>query len=275
MYNRIPVLVRAIVGGLVVQIVGVMPFMALVQLNMTVLPSIPWSAFVEWILLFLFIKYFRGWGPPQKTAEIRRDHFRANRLASCARPFVVSATIFLGITILLLVVLGNQIVSLPAEAIGAFSTLVDGPPLTAVVILATVALMTGIVEESAFRGYMQVPLEQRYGPMPAILIVALAFSLVHFPPLTILPLFLVGAIGWGVLARLANSTVPGMIAHGLVDFAFFLWILFDKEVVISLLESSVQTTGVDNALLVVIGLTLVFGVGTVPAFRRLPGAAVD
>jgi hypothetical protein len=45
--------------------------------------------------------------------------------------------------------------------------------------------------------------------------------------------------------------------------------------VISLLESSVQTTGVDNALLVVIGLTLVFGVGTVPAFRRLPGAAVD
>jgi hypothetical protein len=32
----------------------------------------------------------------------------------------------------------------------------------------TVSVMAGIVEEAAFRGYMQSPLERRYGPAAAI-----------------------------------------------------------------------------------------------------------
>ncbi len=60
---------------------------------------------------------------------------------------------------------------------------------------------------------------------------AVIFTLVHFPPLLILPLFVIGAIGWGVLARISNSILPGMVVHGLVDFVFFMWVFADTEAV--------------------------------------------
>lgn len=273
MYQRIPVLARAVVAGLVVQIVGVMPFMALVQLNMTILPAVPWSAVVELILLFVFVRYFRGWGWPYSTQTARRSYFRANRVPpAMLGPVAVSAGL-LGLTIFLLVILGNQIVSLQAEAIGSFTQLVEGPPVTAFAVLATLALATGIVEEAAFRGYMQVPLERRYGPVAGILIVAVAFSLVHFPPMQIFALYLIGAIGWGFLARLSDSTIPGMVAHGLVDFVFFMWILADTDSVVALLESSVLDSGPDSSFYLVIGLTVLSGAGTVLAMRKLRSAS--
>jgi membrane protease YdiL (CAAX protease family) len=269
MYQRIPVLIRAIVAGLIVQIVGIIPFMMLVQMNLETLPSIPWSVAVELLLLFLFVKYFRGWGWPGSTQDARRSYFRAHRIPAEARPMVILAAVLLGVTILLLVVLGNQIVSMPEEGIGIFTQLVGGPPLTALAVLATLALATGIVEEAAFRGYMQVPMEDRYGAVTAVLVVAIVFSVVHFPPWPILPLYLIGAIGWGLLARLANSTIPGMVAHGLVDFTFFMWIFADTESVIALLKSSILTAGPDPTFYAVVGLTLLSLVGTGVAMRRL------
>jgi membrane protease YdiL (CAAX protease family) len=268
MYQRIPVAVRAIGAGLVVQIVGVMPFMALVNLNLTVLPSVPWSAFVELILLILFVKYFHGWGWPASTQEARRINFRANTLPAGRKKSIALGGALLGMTIFLLVVAGNQIVSLPAEAIGIFVQLTEAPPLTAITIFATAAVMTGVVEEVAFRGYMQVPLEGRYGQAVAILIVAVIFALIHFPSLLILPLFVIGGIGWGVLARISNSTLPGMVVHGLVDFVFFMWVFADTEAVVSLLESSILETGVDSTFVIVASLALVSGVGTVAFLRH-------
>ncbi len=125
-----------------------------------------------------------------------------------------------------------------------------------------------MVEEVAFRGYMQVPLEGRYGQAVAILIVAVIFALIHFPSLLILPLFVIGGMGWGVLARISNSTLPGMVVHGLVDFVFFMWVFADTEAVVSLLESSILETGVDSTFVIVASLALVCGVGTVAFLRH-------
>ncbi|NIM04086.1 MAG: CPBP family intramembrane metalloprotease, partial [Armatimonadetes bacterium] len=41
------------------------------------------------------------------------------------------------------------------------------------------ASVVGITEEVGFRGYMQVPLEKRYGPVVAIAIVSTLFMVLH------------------------------------------------------------------------------------------------
>jgi membrane protease YdiL (CAAX protease family) len=41
------------------------------------------------------------------------------------------------------------------------------------------ALLAGIIEESAFRGYMQGPIERRYGLVVAILITGTMFAIAH------------------------------------------------------------------------------------------------
>jgi membrane protease YdiL (CAAX protease family) len=41
------------------------------------------------------------------------------------------------------------------------------------------ALVAGFCEEAAFRGYMQGPIERRYGPVVAILATGIAFGFAH------------------------------------------------------------------------------------------------
>lgn len=61
---------------------------------------------------------------------------------------------------------------------------------------------------------------------------------------------------------------PGMIAHGLVEFTFSIWIFVDHGTVVRLLESSVLETGVDSVFVVVAGLSAFSGAATVVALRR-------
>ena len=51
--------------------------------------------------------------------------------------------------------------------------------LTVLCILLAAAVEAGVVEEAAFRGYMQAPIERRYGPRVAIVIVSVAVSYTH------------------------------------------------------------------------------------------------
>ena len=50
-----------------------------------------------------------------------------------------------------------------------------------------IAVMTGSFEAAAFRGYMQVQLEERYGLLLAIALTAALFAFVHCTAPTQLP----------------------------------------------------------------------------------------
>jgi len=43
------------------------------------------------------------------------------------------------------------------------------------------SVVAGVTEEVAFRGYMQTPLERRFGLTAAIFIPGIAFGILHFP----------------------------------------------------------------------------------------------
>jgi membrane protease YdiL (CAAX protease family) len=86
------------------------------------------------------------------------------------------------------------------------------------------SLVAGICEEIGFRGHMQVPLEKRYGPLPGIGIVSVAFVVLHlnqaWAPPSLLHIFAMSVM-LGVLAYASGSLIPGIIGHTVMDIPNF------------------------------------------------------
>jgi membrane protease YdiL (CAAX protease family) len=60
-----------------------------------------------------------------------------------------------------------------------YSFLDNVPSWAAWLVVIMISAVAAICEEIGFRGYMQVPLEKKYGPLKAISIVSIIFVLVH------------------------------------------------------------------------------------------------
>jgi len=262
--RRVPTVVVALCLGFGVQIVGVVPFMVLAQLNLRHGRALPWAALIEALILWVMWRHLSGVGWPAATAAARRRFLRARAIDRRLLPATAITGLLFGLTIGCLVVFGNLWRPMPPEATAALTALAKAPPLVGLVTLLMVARSAGIVEEAAFRGYMQVPIEERHGPAVAIIIVALVFALSHAPPGPVLPLFTLGAVGWGLLARLTGSTLPGMVVHTLVDGSFLLWIWSDPERFTSLFASAPAAgTG---SLVTMGGVTLLVALATGASF---------
>lgn len=93
---------------------------------------------------------------------------------------------------------------------------------TAVVISA---ISAGVCEETGFRGYLQQPIEQRHGALPAIVISSFLFMSLHLTKawaiLGMVPIVLGPGVLLGLLAWSARSLYPGMIGHILMDLGLF------------------------------------------------------
>jgi membrane protease YdiL (CAAX protease family) len=76
------------------------------------------------------------------------------------------------------------------------------------------APVAGIIEEAAFRGYMQGPIEKRLGLIVAILITGTMFALVHLDFTLILwPYYVAVAAIYGTVTYLTNSILPAIVLH--------------------------------------------------------------
>lgn len=88
------------------------------------------------------------------------------------------------------------------------------------------ALVPGIWEELAFRGWIQSGLLKKYSPWISVLLSTVFFSLFHFSNLIfqdfsqvilgVIMAFFFG-IGWGWLVLKSGSVIPAIISHYLVD----------------------------------------------------------
>lgn len=107
------------------------------------------------------------------------------------------------------------------------------PLMTIVSYVLMASVVAGLTEEAGFRGYMQGPLERRYGPRVAILTVGIVVWLAHYTHfignewlfLVYMPFYLTAAIIFGVLAYLTGSILPGVVLHASADVLGFglLW----------------------------------------------------
>ena len=221
-WQRIPVLIRALVSGFLIAEIGIAAWLVV----WAFVPA-PWSIVVMSGLLWLYCKYLSGSWWPKATAAARRDRFRAVKLpAGVWRWSLVAAMLFVVIAQSGLVIT-FRLIEFPAEAFTAGYN-VDAMPLWLVwpsILMAS--LVAGICEETGLRGYLQVPLERRYGPGVGITIASIVFVLIHlnqaWAPTVLLHLF-AWSVLWGILAYAAGSLIPSIIGHAVMDvFNFSYW----------------------------------------------------
>jgi membrane protease YdiL (CAAX protease family) len=109
----------------------------------------------------------------------------------------------------------NESVGQAARPTGSDVSHLPLATLSAFVLIS--AIVAGVAEESGFRGYMQGGIEQRHGPVVAILVTGGLFGFVNFSHpevgLILLPYYLAVATVYGALAYLTNSIYPSMVLH--------------------------------------------------------------
>jgi membrane protease YdiL (CAAX protease family) len=214
LWRRLPIIVRAIITGGAVATFGTVPWALLASANQKFLPTVPWAVLPTGLYLWVFWRYLGGAGWPQSTAGVRRMHRRATRLPEDVWAAALLAGAIGLVALVLLLGIVNRLVRLPAQATGDLSRL---PLPTLLVLLLMSSIVAGVAEESAFRGYMQGPIERRHGPLIAILVTGSLFGVAHLTHpevgLMLMPYYLAVAAIYGMLAYLTNSILPSMVLH--------------------------------------------------------------
>ena len=246
-WRRIPILIRAVISGVFVYaVVGLAVWLPIVAL----IPA-PWSLVLMVGVLFLYWKYFSGSWWPKSTAGIRRESFRTTRLSKGVWKWsLITAALIVVVTQSGLVIT-FRVFPFPADAFALGFDYSAFPIWLVWLYIILTASVVGITEEVGFRGYMQVPLEKRYGPVAAIAIVSTLFMALHlnqaWAPFVLVHLIFIGVM-WGILAYASGSLIPGIISHIVTDiFGFSYWYTdvagtFDKQLI--------AETGIDSHFIV-------------------------
>jgi membrane protease YdiL (CAAX protease family) len=271
---RLKAWVRAVAAGLAAGLVGTLSWASLVAANIRYLPTIPWATPAMACILVAWWLYFakgRGW--PHATAEARRRCGRANPVPEDLWGPALGAGMLGLLTTLLLQGVLARLVLLPQQQ---YLDPSQYPVLTVFAWVVMSAVVAGVVEETAFRGYIQGGIERRYGLTTAILVTGSLFGLVHFTHpevgLVLLPFYMSVAAVYGLLAAATNSTYPGMVLHagGNVFSAFSLFTQGRSEWQLTTVPPpTIWQAGVDGSFLANLGMLAVAGTATVMAYRGL------
>jgi membrane protease YdiL (CAAX protease family) len=273
-WRRLPVVVRAVLTGLVVVAVDIGPWAVLVSANSKHWSTVPWAVPPTVLYLWLWWQYASGRGWPLSTAQTRRTNLRPHRLSE----EVWRSALFAGglglVTLILFLGVVTRLVRLPVESTDDLSRI---PFLTVVSWLLMGSAVAGIVEEASFRGYMQGPIERRHGPVAAILVTGILFGLGHFTHpgvLILMPYYLALAAIFGSLAYLTNSILPSMVLHAGVDVlgGFQMWAAGRTEWLASR-RPLIWETGADASFWISCVAVLIVGAAAVWAYATLATVA--
>jgi membrane protease YdiL (CAAX protease family) len=229
---------RAVLVGMLVLLAGTLPRNLLFAANLRYFAGAPWAVPVIGAYLWHFWRYLDGAGPPASSAHERRASLRAQRITARVWTWALLAGGLGIVTLVLALRVADRFVVLPEQRLPDFAAV---PPFTIVSLLLAAAPVAGIVEEAAFRGYMQGPIERRYGPTIAILVTGTMFAIAHLDfTLVLWPYYLAVAAIYGAVTYLTKSILPAVVLHtgGNLYSNFDLWLRGRAE----WQASSVQTT---------------------------------
>ncbi|MCP4293909.1 MAG: CPBP family intramembrane metalloprotease [bacterium] len=267
-WRRIPVLLRSIISGFAVFFVFQAGAGALFLTNMKVLPNIPWSLPIGLAYLWLVFQFFNGrWGSARFSRDCRQS-MRARFINPGERLSAFGAGLSVMVFFIATTIMSYRLVVIAGEELP-----IDQLPWwTVYSILILVSIVAGVAEESGFRGYMQGPLEKRYGPVAAISVGALFFWLAHLNHANGVPrfaaLFIMGA-SLGALAWSARSIYPAIIAHASADTLIFLGSVSEIGPDYFWAPEQLSETGIDGFFWVVLITILVTGFSGAFFMRKL------
>lgn len=268
LWRRIPIPVRAVLAGLFVFLVLQSGWAPLFMLNLELMPAVPWNVAGGLIWLWLVFGYFGGRGWPRSTAASRQRALRARRLTPeewrtalpvCALlvGFIASSTW-----------LSARLFPLPEEDMD-LSALPWWSLYAGLIMLSVVA---GVAEEAGFRGYMQGPLERRYGPVLAIVFTAVLFWVAHLnhpSGVARAPALILMGVALGTLAYCSRSILPAIVTHASVDTLGYTVAVGEIGPEVLWNPSPLAETGVDPQFVLAVVLTVGFAVGVAPGLRKL------
>ena len=265
MWNRLPLVLRALLVAIAVSGAANLVWGVLIQTNLVFFPRWPWAAAIMTGFLVFYWRFLKGWGWPQSTATARRAHLRAEPIASPVwRWSLMAGALGLAASIALFI-LSHRLIRWPQPIRPDLSHI---PGVTLFITLLMSAMVAGIGEEAGFRGYMQAPLERRYGPTLAIVFTSIVFGLAHLSHGFFFPALLFD-IAWGALygflAYQSGSIVPGIILHSSADALEFIAAWKFPRIPAPLIWGS----GPDRMFWFYCTMAVVLGIAALGAFRRL------
>jgi len=222
-WSKLPVVVRAILTGFLVSTAGVVVWSLFL---LFIRP--PWSIIPMTIVLWVFWNIFSGRWTSGESSEIRKSNFRATALT----PFIWKSGLIGALSFVIVIqasfVITFRIIPFPATRFTSDYKILDTmPSWIAWATLTASAVVAAICEEAGYRGYLQVPLERRYGPAVAILISSVIFTTIHLSKswaIPIIPHIFFASVLLGILAYRSGSLIPGIIGHSILDiFNYSVW----------------------------------------------------
>jgi uncharacterized protein len=196
----------SILGALAILAVGLVPWTWFSRLNVRVHPELPWAALATVVVLVLMTLWLSG-----------REHMRLwPRAARDERAPPAVATIALLVAIYAIWIFVSRLS--PSPDLGESPTTAHRWSL-----FLLGAITAGVVEELAFRGWLQGRLE-RFDRANALWITSLVFVAAHITQgwqavLLLGPGLFVVSMLYGMLARRLGTILPGMGLHVLGDLA--------------------------------------------------------
>jgi membrane protease YdiL (CAAX protease family) len=257
LWKKIPAFVRGPVVGIAVLLAGLQPAGILLKMNLTQETPIPWSLVPVAIWLYFVMRWLGGWGFPAANGSRRAELLRAHKLRTELRKPTWISSVLLAVVIISMSVLSYGSQTFDFSQFGLITLILEAPPGMALASILALAAMSGLIEEAAFRGYMQRILEDSYSPGVSIAIVAVIFAIVHPQPPVFVLVFAVGASGWGIVAFLGGSIRPLIVVHALVDLLSITVFYFRPELLSTLADYDWTQSGITPTFGAFIGLWVV------------------
>lgn len=252
-WTKMPLVVRASLAGFGVSTLGVVIWGFIVANIPLSLSALPMGA-----VLIIYWMYFSGKWNPKNTQVFRRFCMRRTKLKRPVWIWGLVAAFFIFIFWNSFLILTFRIVEFQPEVFKIFRDVAAGPSWTSWSLVLMGSLSAGICEEIGYRGYMQKPLEQKYGPIAAISLTSLVFVLIHLHQawasgFVLVLMFLVSFMA-GYLAYATKSLLLGIIAHvalDIINFAYW-W----SDVLGTFEYKPIGMTGVDNHFIITVMVVL-------------------
>lgn len=262
-FKELPAILRAVIFGFLVSSAGIAVW-SLFLLKI----AAPWSAIPMVLALWLYVKWFSGSWAPKSNRAIRRNRFRVSHLSATDRIGSLAAALLFVVIVQASFVITFRIFEFPADRFTADYKLLDTMPrAVAWIVIIMSSIVAGICEETGFRGYMQVPLEKKFGPVVGIIITSMVFMLIHLThswAAPIIPHIFFASVLLGILAYRSGSLIPGIIGHSILDiFDYGIWW---TNITGGFNKKTIFYTGIDIHFIV---FCLVFGLALIGFFKTV------
>mgnify|MGYP001035789606 CR=1 FL=1 len=277
-WQGLPLIIRALAaGGILVIGTGLLPWRFLLPANLRFASWLPWTVPIMGGYLWLWWRYLGGWGWPRSTGEARRRDRRGELPPRRLWGWSLAAGGAGAVALRALTDAARRLSPRPEEDLLPQEILAGHPSVTVVFMILMTAVVSGVVEEAGFRGYIQAPLERRHGPWIAILLAGTFVSLAQSPAeapgiipwLVLVPVYYAGTVVFGILAHLSGSILPGILCHTAFNAAGLFW--YRRWGI----PGPVWEAGIDAPFRARCAAVLVFGALAVLFFRKLAAVAAQ